>query len=541
MRHDGTPWDDRIVDYLYGELDDDALRRFEARMEEDPALAERVRGLRAVQRLASAELDPVPEVPEAAVTAALEAARARCGEAREEAAGFWRRAASWLLTPQAAAAFTLVVIVGVGVYSIGTGVLDREDADSPSMKHEMAPVGPAPDRRAAEEPPAPTTEELPSASVPPATPVQEPPPPAAAVVAEEPAVPREEETAVRLDASGVRNAEARPPAEVAAPAPLPEGAGQDREASAARTAPTELALEKDAPRPAGPPSGGSDGGSPAGKLQGAGEPASKRKAPGRNRKDVILEQGRAVSTLAAIGGNGDMEVPMASPAEDGEKAALEKGEAAPDPAPVEAPRRGDAPRRSGAILDGIVVPPTAEEEMQATDGDDSVKAADVAALGSENAGDGFLDAPPRDSGVSGAFRSTEPAYLTRPEAAEAPGAPVLTETATPQAAGRDEWGSEAEKKTVKATQEEAKKEDSGGGGEDRCAALARALGEARDREDWEAAEELAGQMLAFGCTAGSGEASLDSQREDFREKAGKAGEAAPAKAAPPAENPSPQH
>ena len=140
--HDDKRPDERVVDYIYGELTAADAARFEAEMRKDPALAAEVRELQAVASLAAEGAEPVPDLPEAAVAEAMAAAQARCDQVRGGELGFWDRIAAWLLTPQLAGALTLVLVISVGVYTLQTGVFDRNKADEPSVKHEMAPVGP---------------------------------------------------------------------------------------------------------------------------------------------------------------------------------------------------------------------------------------------------------------------------------------------------------------------------------------------------------------------------------------------------------------
>lgn len=140
--HDDKRPDERVVEYIYGELSSADAARFEAEMEGNPALAAEVRDLQAVANLAASTIDPIPEPPEAAVAEALAAARARCDQLQGAEQTPWERVAAWLLTPQLAGALTLVLVISVGVYTLQTGVFDRDAGEAPSVKHEMAPVGP---------------------------------------------------------------------------------------------------------------------------------------------------------------------------------------------------------------------------------------------------------------------------------------------------------------------------------------------------------------------------------------------------------------
>ena len=146
--HDDRQWDERVVDYIYGELGHADAARFEAEMALRPELAAEVRELQAVASLAAADASPIPEPPETAVTEALKAARTRCDELRDASPGLWEQISAWLLTSQLAGALTLVLIISVGIYTVGTGVFRRDTADEPSVQLEMAPVEPAAEAKA---------------------------------------------------------------------------------------------------------------------------------------------------------------------------------------------------------------------------------------------------------------------------------------------------------------------------------------------------------------------------------------------------------
>jgi hypothetical protein len=278
---------------------------------------------------------------------------------------------------------------------------------------------------------------------------------------------------------------------------------------------------------------------------------SRKKAMARDRRSALGEARRKDASNGLGGpamGPVDAPLALAAPTEPADKAAA-GADAGDDPFPGGSPRAGDAPKRSGAILDGIVVPSIAAEVQR----EESLSLAEAPAeaqvmemAGAAPQSDGFLDA---EGGAvsSGTFRghdedrdtvagTVEPRYLTRPEAVEAPGAPARVEAvALTTGAGEDDGGLAREKKAVEALAAKEEEEAEATPAEV-CAALARNLAEARTREDWPLAEKLAGQMLAKGCTAAAGDDALEDQVETYRRKAVETDETGPAdkgKAGPP--------
>ncbi|MFH1530753.1 MAG: hypothetical protein ABIK09_08500 [Pseudomonadota bacterium] len=461
--HDDKRPDERVVDYIYGELGPNEAARFEAEMERDPALAREVRDLQHVVLIATDAAASIPDPPEAAVAEALAAARARCDTARGAEQGFWERIAAWLLTPQLAGALTLVLVISVGVYTLQTGVFDRDAAQGPSVKHEMAPVGPVLE-----------AEETSAAAAPREEAKKEP--------------PREEDAATgdgRDREVDHREQAKEPELEPQPPAPKPE------------ETPTAASAAVEAPDPAGTER--SDGEvSSRGYGENAGVAQTKDRISERNLNTLVdLATPRDLSAAPArtavsdapaedrtlVGGEGTAleevraevsggagnfaETFVRKPKEKkatkagvARKAALgknlkKKGEQAPDTAPRKADDAGDqdraalleteakapaptdggkksageaykqaevrsSPKINGSVLDGIVVPPSgpAKRKEEAPVVTSLSLSRDRASTGSAGGDDSGVD-------VSGGTPyGAEPDYLIRPEAVEAPGIAV---------------------------------------------------------------------------------------------------------------------
>ena len=128
---------ERVVDYLYGELDGEALREFEACLVESAACRSELAALQSTLRTARAGLTPVDrEVPPARVRTAVLAAAAEAQRARspaalpvralnEHLAAWW----SWLRTPW------LVPTIGVAA-AVAVVVLGREIEPLRRHQHE---------------------------------------------------------------------------------------------------------------------------------------------------------------------------------------------------------------------------------------------------------------------------------------------------------------------------------------------------------------------------------------------------------------------
>jgi len=529
-RDDKRP-DERVVDYIYGELEPADAARFEAEMEQSPALAREVRELQTVARLAAdiSESEKIPEPPEAAVAAAVAAARARCDQARGAEEGFWQRVAAWLLTPQLAGALTLVLILGVGIYTIReTGFLRQDEADEPSVKHEMAPAGKAADHRATRAPePGPEP-----ATVEPATEVSPIEVPAVTV-------PRGEPVTGKTDSA--RESAARIPQPVREPeedSPKLEERRWEAEEPAARRAAQDFEADADAVLDS---------------LQGAGVKEVRAELSDVAGNFALKTEKKpaepVVSKAAGRTKDRSREKERTRDAKKAKKTATTKKKAAPaiaqkrpGKAAAEDDKKGPAaklegldismdsglrrarskskietsaaPKISRSLLDGIVVPPSPEREEKKQEDESSFGVGAGGAAPSagrfDESGQGQDGDVPDDA---------EPGYLTRPEPAAAPGI-VVKEAST--AVDMEVTGEEVP--AVAEQQDDAAL----------CAALASAVEKAEEDEDWVLVEKLKQQMIARGCAAGTEVEAAEKQGARYRGKAAAADLAAPAEEEAPA-------
>ena len=637
--HDDKRPDERVVDYIYGELGPAAAARFEAEMEQNPTLATEVRGLQATADLIRRAATPIPDPPEVAVAEAMAAARARCEQLLGTAPSFWERIAARLLTPQFAGALTLVLVVSVGLYTMETGVFDRDAAQEPSVEHEMAPVGPmaagedVPATPGAPEKVTPRKAEAPP-ETPPLTAAPAPAPgagqggleaaPAAAhwateaEAAEEPAVPDPTPKILQEDRSVTQPDDNNLGREGAKQAETGE-ASRGLRSLVDRTAPDALQAS---------PSLETAGDTTATKRRGSGqleralgevrtevsddtgnfveksvkkpEDTRQTKVRGLKKERVRKKETKAKVPAARDAGPPPVDDPtdkdQRAPATTFRKGSGEGAETLKPTRTEEtkaAVKTAGAPKRTRSVLDGIVVPPpvNAPKEMKEVA---PTSTATVLSLGNGDAADraggddGFLD-----TGVGGAspdsgrFSTTatteapavldeaEPEDLTRPISAEAPGIMVKQDSAEKTAeaqrpavpmGGNDEQERRGDR-TAEAPQAEGKTEptfalDAEVAMEENadielseasekkapaaprdaaavCAALARAIEDAEEAEDWALAEELTRQMVARGCVAGTDLEAVEEQETRFRQKAAEADRLVPAEESAPAENPLP--
>ena len=587
--HDDRQWDERVVDYIYGELEPADAARFEAEMALRPELAAEVRELQAVARLAAADADPIPEPPETAITEALTAARARCDELRETSPGLWEQISAWLLTPQLAGVLTLVLIISVGIYTVGTGVFRRDTADEPSMRHEMAPVEPAAEAevrtkekakteakangvpidkgtitRADEDnvPLAPAAPEGAAAQAPAPEPVDQALPDAWITDREDRVKekiteqPRVRATNQRLrslmdDLTTTENLDAA----LAAEEPLSEDADSDTRSMDTPARPKTVDAR-------GGVSGGgvSDETVSGGTGNFAGKAMSKPKVAGAAK---AAEKKKTVARRKKV-----QSKEMMKKKEDKKKGEKKSSKVAPllrkieeeAPPPESTGKKGagwddrqtemrHAPTKS--LLDGIVVPPDAGPAKKQPApapvvlSTESVKVLSAVPQVDGGEDDGFLDtASAGNAPTSGQFSSTtmnedksdkvtavaEPDYMIRPEAAEAPGISL----GSMERAEKDE-SEEIKKETGEAEEKAPASSYRLGGAAAVCAALAKALEEAEDAEDWPLAEKLTQQMIAQGCVADRDLDAVQEQRSRYKLKAVETDTQDPAQEEAPAE------
>jgi hypothetical protein len=134
--------DDRLVSWLYGELDESEAARFEDEMSRDPELSAEAESLRTTREMVSQLED---EEPPAALSsfllhaAAKEVAKAPAGSASDDKPGLWATFLAGFRSlgarPALAAAAALVVVVGVaGVLVSRDGLnMAQESAQSDSV------------------------------------------------------------------------------------------------------------------------------------------------------------------------------------------------------------------------------------------------------------------------------------------------------------------------------------------------------------------------------------------------------------------------
>ena len=678
--HDDKSPDERVVEYIYGELSPADAARFEAEMERDPALASEVRDLQAVAHLAAETVDPIPEPPEAAIAEAMAAARARCDKVQGAELTLWERISAWLMTPQLAGALTLVLVVSVGIYTLETGVFDRDAAEAPSVKHEMAPVGPSAEAEEAKEAPeaarpaparkataateprrelasvAAAKEEEAAAEPAPTDQAASPQPPAPEPAEEPPAETTEAEdpqAATRLDDAAKSNrwqddGEARArgaergfrtltdlvaPGEIAADKGLE--AAEDTPAKALQvegrkeTGTGEVRaevngdagnfVEKSARKP-----DESMGGKSAGFKQEKKRIAKKRGDTLTNTKKkkketkATAEKAKKAEQVAADATVRDKDASRDRKINDMLRRTKKKSAERPKKSPGRVEKKPEPPRAEGkkdavslykksgaqpapkvtrSVLDGIVVPPSPAPErvderaatreevpvvlsmdvaekaktgsvISGTDGADSYLGGTT---GSGGDATGIFDSNTGlDEGVS-AGEDTEPTYLIRPEAAEAPGvgmarterplevekkrpaatpgpattASVQAKVADDEAPASEVTMTEGMENDLDAVEEEAfadiaskvAKEEVQAPKDEQaiCAALAKAIEEAEEAEDWGLAGTLTEQFLARGCVADNTREATEKAGASVRQKAIEADFAAPTDDAPTAE------
>jgi tetratricopeptide (TPR) repeat protein len=150
---------DKLLDYLYGELDATERRSLEESLAQSPALAKELAAMQQVhQAYQSLPLAPMPSSVHARVMheaaraaaerAALGAAAAR-PEPKESAAGWVQRLMSTLMQPAFATAMAAVVVAGVGLFAIRKGVVENDSKPLPSQQLPMGePVAARPEREA---------------------------------------------------------------------------------------------------------------------------------------------------------------------------------------------------------------------------------------------------------------------------------------------------------------------------------------------------------------------------------------------------------
>ncbi len=638
--HDDKRPDERVVDYIYGELGPADAARFEAEMQENPALAKDVRELQAVANMAASAAEPVPDPPEGAVAEAMAAARTRCDQIRGAEASFWERVAAWLLTPQLAGALTLVLVVSVGVYTIQTGVFDRDAADAPSVQQEMAPVGPVAEAEdapaaAVAQPEAPKAKKAPGrteaatkahggeadyratsgkTALPPRRPEPEPTEAPAAIPApaQPPEVAQEEPTTEEktvnkdrwkdsgvekartrtkerglrspTDLASAENLDAAPVLDATVDAPSDDLALDTGEAAVAGDVRAEVSgeagnfVEKSVRKPK-EGAGGKLAGLKREKKRAAKTTTAKKKVTGKGstkkdkkaagpepRKEDIARDRKAADNIRKP--EAKAEAPVAE-----EKKGVSKG--------YKKAEVRSAPKVTHSVLDGIVVPPPTGPERKMEEAP-VVTSLDLAkkssrAGGSAEGDDSFLGAQTGSgSPTNGVFDRSgidedgaasdkvEPTYMIRPDAAEAPGIAIentelreepekkrpaampAPETASIQARLVDEEAEDkatlreqpTEESSFDMTAEVAKEkapiavqsEEAPIDAQDAaavCAALAKAIEEAEEAEDWALAEKLTLQMIAQGCVSGTDFEAAEKQGARFRQKAMEADMVAP--------------
>ena len=578
--HDDRQWDERVVDYIYGELEPADAARFEAEMALRPELAAEVRELQAVARLAAAGADPIPEPPESAVIEALTAARTRCDELQDASPGLWERISAWLLTPQLAGALTLVLIISVGIYTVGTGVFRRDTADEPSMQLEMAPTEPATE-----------TKDIPAAKE-------------AVIPASKPAG---KDVGVLIDEDELRPTPARTEGS-ATQAPAPEAVDQALPAplvSDNKDRVEDKTTELPRKRAAKGLRSLVDHLTTAGNLEAAlvaEEPLSEDTKSDTRSMDTPAHPTTVTARMEVNGETGNFGRKTMSKPEDADAAKVAAAKVAEKiverrkkvqskdmvvkkvekkkkedkkknrkvaqllrkteeeaPPPERTGKKGagwddrqteirHAPTKS--LLDGIVVPPDAAPVKKqpapspVINSTESLKV--VGAVPDVDGGedDGFIGlASEGKASTSGRFSSTtmnedksdevtavaEPSYMIRPEAAEAPG----FSRGSKERSEKDEREENEEVKKETGAAEKKAPMSAARQGDAVCAVLAKALKEAEDAEDWTLAEDLTRQMIAQGCVADSDLEAVQEQRSAYKLKAIEMDQQAPTEDADP--------
>lgn len=138
--------DERLVDWLYGELDDEAAARFEAELEDDPDKKAEALALRRTRETVAQLPDEDPPPALASILlheAAKEVAAPGGGQSESKGffAGIFASFQSLASRPALAAAATLTVVVGVaGALYVGGGLRPAADQVSAPSIAEEAPA-----------------------------------------------------------------------------------------------------------------------------------------------------------------------------------------------------------------------------------------------------------------------------------------------------------------------------------------------------------------------------------------------------------------